>query len=237
MSPPRTICKAVQPCCKPLMPTGWVQSQGQPPRVVSSLGPHRVTRDRNLAQLRISPLTKQTGPRNKVPIIGKAVLTASRGCLFWIPGPHGKAQDACEVLAEGGKPLATRWAHATTTTPGMQLMQNGSDFPHYGCGIALELLGAGMALELPPRLGDNQCARTSLCRGPMCSSQPFHSTALPGEPCHPGALFQLCLCLGSTHTAALCVQGVAEQQGGHQEPWGEGERACPTCVPIQVWVL
>lgn len=128
--------------------------------------------------LRISPLTKQTGPRNKVPIIGKAVLTASRGCLFWIPGPHGKAQDACEVLAEGGKPLATRWAHATTTTPGMQLMQNGSDFPHYGCGIALELLGAGMALELPPRLGDNQCQDEPLQRSHvLISALSLHSFA------------------------------------------------------------
>lgn len=32
--------------------------------------------------------------------------------LLDIPGPHGKAEDACKVLAEGDKPLATGWAHA-----------------------------------------------------------------------------------------------------------------------------
>lgn len=81
---PRTIYKAVQPCCKPLMPTGLVQSQGQPHLVMSSLGPRRVTRDSHPAQLRTSPLVQQTGPRNKEPTAGEAVLPASWACLFWL---------------------------------------------------------------------------------------------------------------------------------------------------------
>lgn len=103
-------------------------------------------------------------------------------------------------------------------------MQNGSNFPHYGCGIALELLGAGMALELPPRLGDNQCQDEPLQRSRVLISAlslqgSDGSTALPSEPCHPGTLFHLflCLCLGTTHTAPLCVQGVSRAAG-----WASG---------------
>lgn len=167
---------------------------------------------------------QQTGLKNKDSVVGETVLPAHWECLFQI-FLDPMARGAREMLAEGGKHLATSWAQAPVTAFGMQLMQNGSNFPHCGCGIALELLGARIALELPPRLGDNQCQDGPLQRSCVlisalslqCSDG---STALPSESCHPGPLSHLFLCVtvGTwTHTAALCVLGGPEQWGGHQE--------------------
>lgn len=124
------------------------------------------------------------------------------------------------MLAEGGKPLATRWAHAPTATFGMQLMQNGSNFPHYRCGIAL---------ELSPRLGDNH-ARMSFCRGahlsPFTAGQrwlhSFAQRALPpwaSVPSVPvsawGASTQLlCMCrVGQSSRVASGALGCGGEKG------------------------
>lgn len=192
--------------------------------MVSGLGPCRVTRDSHPAQLRTSLFMQQTGPRNKVPVVREAVLPASWGRLSWIfLGPMAKPRMPVRCWQRVTNPLP-QGGLMPRATFGMQSMQNGSNSPCCGRGITLELLGAGIALELPHRLGDNQCRdeplqRTRVLISALSPQGSDGSTALPSEPGHPGPLSRpsLCVCMGTcAHTAALCVQG------GHQEPQGEG---------------
>lgn len=118
-------------------------------------------------------------------------------------------------------------------------MQNGSNSPHCGCGVALELLRAGIALELPHRRGDDQCQDEQRSRVLISALSPQGSdgsTALPSEPSHPGPLSCpfLCVCMGTcAHRAALCVPRVPQQQGAHQEPQAGGRKgmSCPCSHP------